>query len=286
MNEITKRHFEPAVKWSGSKRSQVWEILKYFPTAIDTYYEPFCGGCSVLMGLLLSQDVIKVKRFVCSDLNSDLINLWNAIKKRPNEVSDYYRKLWGEMNSTDDRGKKRSYFEGVRARLNKEHNPLDFLFILRTTTNGMPRYNADGQFNNSFHITRDGIRPDKLDKIIHEWSAVLNKYNTQFITQDYREVLNTIGKNDFIYLDPPYANIKSGMYFGTLPTDELFYFLRQLPCHYLMSYDGKAGAEDNTYDVPEDCYTDHIYIDSGNSSFRRVIGNNRHVNVQESLYIK
>lgn len=285
MNEIAKRQFEPAVKWSGSKRSQVWEILKYFPTDIDTYYEPFCGGCSVLMGLLLSQDVIKVKRFVCSDLNRDLINLWNIIKERPNEVSDYYRRLWGEMNSTDDRGKKRSYFEGVRARLNEEHNPLDFMAVMAWCTNGMPRYNTKGQFNNSYHITRDGVHPDRLNRNVQKWSALLNKYNVQFITQDYREVLNTIGKDDFIYLDPPYANTK-GMYSGSLPTDELFEFLRKLPCRYLMSYDGKAGTEDNTYDVPEDCYTDHIYIDSGNSSFRRVIGNNRHVNVQESLYIK
>lgn len=33
--------FEPAVKWSGSKRSQAEEIIKLFPKEIDTYYEPF-----------------------------------------------------------------------------------------------------------------------------------------------------------------------------------------------------------------------------------------------------
>lgn len=36
--------FEPAIKWYGSKRSQAFEILGYFPYEIDTYYEPFCGG--------------------------------------------------------------------------------------------------------------------------------------------------------------------------------------------------------------------------------------------------
>ena len=39
--------FQPVIKWSGSKRSQASEIIKYFPKEIDTYYEPFCGGCSV-----------------------------------------------------------------------------------------------------------------------------------------------------------------------------------------------------------------------------------------------
>ena len=40
--------FQPAIKWSGSKRSQANEIITYFPKEIDIYYEPFCGGASVL----------------------------------------------------------------------------------------------------------------------------------------------------------------------------------------------------------------------------------------------
>ena len=42
--------FQPVIKWSGSKRSQCEDILEYFPQTINTYYEPFCGGCSMLMG--------------------------------------------------------------------------------------------------------------------------------------------------------------------------------------------------------------------------------------------
>ena len=44
--------FQPVIKWSGSKRSQAKDIIKYFPKEIDTYYEPFCGGASVLRALL------------------------------------------------------------------------------------------------------------------------------------------------------------------------------------------------------------------------------------------
>ncbi len=39
--------FQPVIKWSGSKRSQAKEIIKFFPQEIDTYYEPFVGAeCS------------------------------------------------------------------------------------------------------------------------------------------------------------------------------------------------------------------------------------------------
>lgn len=47
--------FEPVIKWSGSKRKQASEILTYFSKEIDTYYEPFCGGASVLRCLLDSK---------------------------------------------------------------------------------------------------------------------------------------------------------------------------------------------------------------------------------------
>ena len=150
-------NFQPVIKWSGSKRSQANEIIKYFPKNINTYYEPFVGGASMLRKLMDSSDVIKVNRYVCSDLNEGLINLWNKIKDNPKEVANHYEQLWNELNKDDDKERKKKYFSKIRERYNKEHNPLDFMFIMRTTTNGMPRYNSEGQFNNSFHVTRNGI---------------------------------------------------------------------------------------------------------------------------------
>lgn len=275
--------FQPVIKWSGSKRSQASEIIKYFPKQIDTYFEPFCGGASVLRALIRSD--IKVRKYVCSDLNGGLIELWNKIKFHPYEVADYYEKLWNEMNGdpTKDKAYKRFYFETVRERYNKEHNPLDFMFIMRTTTNGMPRYNSNGDFNNSFHITRDGMKPDKLRKIILEWSDLLFANDVSFICCSYDYIVAC--ENDFMYLDPPYAGTK-GMYFGSFNNRELFEWLKNVKCKWAMSYDGISGKIDNTYDVPEDLYDKHVYIKSGNSSFKRVIGKSKDSIVYESLYIK
>lgn len=145
--------YEPVIKWSGSKRSQAKEILTYFPTEIGTYYEPFCGGAAVLRRLFNSN--INVKHFFISDINKDLIELWKQIKNKPQDVANHYEELWNELNRDGDIERKKEYFVGVRERYNLEHNPLDFMFIMRTTTNGMPRYNQNGEFNNSFHITRN-----------------------------------------------------------------------------------------------------------------------------------
>lgn len=272
--------FQPVIKWSGSKRSQAKEIVSHFPKGIDTYYEPFVGGGSV-MRMLLESDV-KVNRIVCSDLNNDLIELWKAIKERPMEVINHYSHLWCELNESDDKSVKRKYFEAVRERYNNERNPLDFCFIMKTTTNGMPRYNSKGEFNNSFHITRNGMVPSTFGKIVNEWSKLLNENDVEFRCCSFDEI--TPSKDDFCYLDPPYANTK-GMYFGGFDNKRLFDWLRDLKCKWIMSYDGKSGDIDNTYAVPEDLYSEHLYIRSGNSSFKRVIGNSRDSIVYESLYL-
>ena len=275
--------FQPVIKWSGSKRSQSEEIVKRIPRKeYNTYYEPFCGGCSILFQLLHSD--IKFNKYICSDKNEGLINLWNEIKNNPDEVAKQYELMWNELNIDEDKERKKQYFYMVRDRYNKEHSPYDFMFIMRTTTNGMPRYNKNGEFNNSFHVTRNGIKPSSLYKIIKEWSTVLNKYNVEFVHQEYSKIQTK--ENDFIYLDPPYANTK-GMYYGCIDYEKFWNWLRKCSGNYLLSFDGKTNNRgDSTYDVPKDIYSEHKYICSGNSGFRRLNGTSNNTIVYESLYLK
>ena len=274
-------NFQPAIKWSGSKRSQCDEIISYFPRKIETYYESFLGGGSVAYRLMNSD--INVNKFVLSDLNSDLINLYKLIQNDYKSVVSHYELLWNELNKDSDFERKKLYFAEIRKRLNEKHDPKDFMFIMRTTTNGMPRYNSDGEFNNSFHITRNGIEPFRLEKILKEWNDTLNNHNVEFINASYDEFCPN--ENDFCYYDPPYANTK-GMYFGAIDNGKFFSFLSDLKCPYCFSFDGFCEDEDSTYDVPKSVYDEHIYLKNGNSSFRRVIGNKTDKIIYESLYMK
>lgn len=147
--------FQPVIKWSGSKRSQANEIIKHFPKEIDTYYEPFCGGCSVLRTLLESD--VKANKYVCSDLNTELIELWRMIKSNPDDVSFRYSLLWNELNMDDNKSRKRLYFEMIRERFNKYKNPLDFIIFCQedpTVQGGdeltftLQRYHVSGRKQN------------------------------------------------------------------------------------------------------------------------------------------
>lgn len=273
---------QPVIKWTGSKRSQSQVILKYFPKQIDCYYEAFIGGGAILKALLGTSD-IEIKNYICSDINSDLINLWNMIKENPDNILLTYEKLWNTLNSYSDIKLKKQFFYEIRQEFNKTKQPELFFFLMRTVTNGMPRYNKEGDFNSSFHITRNGILPKHIIPIMEEWNKILVCKNVLFKCCDYNEIKPN--KNDFCYFDPPYANTK-GMYYGGINNEEFFTYLKNLNCDYLFSFDGKSGAEDNTFDVPKEIYNNHIYIKSGNSSFKRTLVNKNDSIVFESLYIK
>ena len=272
------------VKWIGSKRIQSEEIVQYFPNFIDTYYEPFCGGCSVLFQLLSSPNHF-VNRCVCSDINGDLIDLWNTIKRDPDGLYEEYVRMWTEMGTFEDKQDKRKYFEMVREEFNQTRSPYCYFFLLRTCTNGIPRYNKYGQFNNTLHLTRDGVKPKIIKKVIYRWSELLNKHNVIFKRCDYRAILDEVSEDDFIYLDPPYEMTRStGKYFGSIDYQDLFDRISMLNMRgvkYALSFDNV----DDTLIIPDDCYENKVNIVSKNSGYRRTLLRMDSKDVYENLYV-
>ena len=264
--------FKPVIKWSGSKRTQAHEIIKYLPTNFDTYYEPFIGGGSMLYA-------INPDRGVCGDVCIPLINLWKSIQSSPKELAEQYRVRWERLQKEGYM----VYYE-VRDNFNKTHAPVDLLFLSRTCVNGLIRFNANGDFNNSLHHTRPGIEPSKLSDIILDWSSKIQ--NAEFIAQDYTLTTANANKNDIVYLDPPYFHTK-GRYFGTIDFNRFLEYLDDLNrrgVKYMLSFDGIRGQEDYTVDLPKELYKRHIFIESGNSTFRKVIDKETE-KVLESLYL-
>lgn len=275
--------FQPIIKWNGSKRIQSEQIISYFPKYMRTYYEPFCGGCSVLYQLMVSDEKF-ARDFVCSDTNPDLIALWNVVKDNPEGLFDEYNKMWSKMQSMDDKGMKRAYFEEIRNEFNKTRNPMLFFFIMRTCTNGIPRYNKHKEFNGTLHLTRDGIKPKRLQPVIMDWSELLNENEVTFRCCDYMEIFDEVEEEDLLYLDPPYENTRTSKYFGEVKFENFFNQLRMLNVRelkFVLSFDGSSGTP---IEVPYDCYVNRVYIDSKNGSFRKTLEGRTNKDVYESLY--
>ena len=271
--------FQNPIKWSGTKRVLADEIVSHFPDTIDAFIEPFCGSASVAMALMRSGK--KVGRYILLDKNADLIGVHQALQDDPSAVIRRYTAMWNIMQKLED---KELFYNHIRERYNEDHNPMDFFFLLRTCFNGLIRYNKKGEFNSPYHLNRDGIVPERLEKVVMEWVKFLDANDVTFLMADYRDLVG-FKSGDFVYMDPPYANTK-GMYFNVFDKEEFYTFMRGLPCSYAFSYDGKSGEEDHTVDVPDDLYTEHIYIKSGVSSFKRLKTDDKKAMVYESLYLK
>jgi len=264
--------FQPVIKWSGSKRSQAAKIIRYLPDTFHRYYEPFIGGGSVMYA-------VQPKSGICGDICKPLIDLWKKIKEHPEELAESYKERW-KLRQEDGY----QVFYNIRDRFNKSNNPQDLLFLSRTCVNGLIRFNKKGEFNNSLHHTRPGISPDKLGKIILDWSRRIQ--GITFISSDYRETLATAQKGDVVYLDPPYFHTK-GRYFGTIEYDAFLSCLEDLNAHdikYILSFDGVRGDNNYLVHLPKDLYKRHELIPSGYSSFKKVMDKQQQV-VLESLYL-
>lgn len=264
--------FSPVIKWSGSKRSQADEIIKYFPEQINTYFEPFLGGGAILYKL--NPEISR-----CCDICKPLINLWQSIKNVPEIVSTRYTYHWEQLQK-----KGHQYYYHIRELFNKTKKSEYLLFLSRTCVNGLIRFNKTGDFNNSFHHSRPGINPKTLKKIIYNWSKKIQ--NTVFECADYRSFLDKINEGDFVYLDPPYFYNK-GRYLENIDFDDFYKFLNNLNeknVKYAISLDGFRGSKKYKIDIPVNLYKRHLLINSGNSAFKKVM-DKKIEPVKESLYL-
>lgn len=264
---------KPVIKWSGSKSKIAEEIANYIPE-FNKYYEPFIGGGSVLYA-------VEPTIGKASDINKPLIDLWNLIKNNPTYLSDYYEKTWKRMDLEGA-----DVYYQVRDKFNSERTPEDLMFLSRTCVNGLARFNQKGEFNNSLHYSRKGIKPSTLRAIIDDWSNKIQKI--EFTHEDYKDATKLAREGDFIYLDPPYFNTK-GRYYGlsTIDFDEFYHYLEDLnqrKIKFALSFDGYTDEKEYEHTLPEEIYKRHVYLETGNSSFQKVM-NKKSNKVFESLYL-
>ena len=157
---------------------------------------------------------------VCAyDLNKYLIDLYKNIQTCPEVVHKHLKKLFTEYDSctgTDVNRKpntlseakqcKENYYYWIRQRFNtlKKETPEQsamFMFLNKTCFRGVYREGPNG-FNvpyGHYKTTPSLLTLDELKAV----SELIR--DVEFSQCDFREAFNNVGKDDFVYLDPPYA---------------------------------------------------------------------------------
>jgi len=186
----------PFVKWAGGKRQLLPQIKERMPEQYNNYFEPFVGGGAVLFGLLPAKALI-------NDINRALINVYERIKKAPEEFLQEVNKLDAEM--WED-GKK--YYYSLREHYNDKLMKAEydvelaalFVFLNKHCFNGLYRVNGKGLFN----VPYNNSRASSVDeKAIREISKYLQEI--EILDGDFEDACKGAKKGDFVFLDSPYA---------------------------------------------------------------------------------
>lgn len=267
------------LKWTGSKRYQADWIVSLMPRNISgRYVEMFLGSGIVLLTYLQKHPNASC---VANDLCFPLINLWQTCQDHPEELAKDYREMWLDFNSKDI-GHRKQYFNEARKAFNQDQSRASrFLFLTRTSNNGLVRFNSKGEYNSPCHFSRPGMHPDELSKLIFQCSSLVQ--NVEFLNKSYEEV--SVEADDFVYMDPPYAMTKDSMYLGGFDDDAYYAYVERLPCRWLMSYNGKANGK-MAAELPKHLYKSHFLSRKCmSSSFNANHGDAKEKRyVQESLY--
>ena len=188
------------LKWAGGKYSLVEEINKRLPKG-STLVEPFVGAGSVFLNT-------EFERYILSDINPDLINLYQTVKENPHRyLEDVSRLFNGEHNN-------RIQYMQHRAEFNQSTDAYQrsilFLYLNRFGFNGLCRYNKKGIFNVPFGSYKKPYFPEKEILAFSEKAQ-----QAEFYCEDFRQTFKRVQHGHIVYCDPPYVGLSKTADFTT-----------------------------------------------------------------------
>lgn len=189
----------PVLKWVGGKRQLLDTLRPLLPKTISKYCEPFIGGGAMLFDL-------QPKRAYVNDINSNLILVYTVIRDAVYELINCLQTF--ENNAETfyavrnwDRDKDKY------ATLSDVQKAARIIYLNKTCYNGLYRVNNAGEFNAPFGNYKN---PNIINApVLKAVSSYFNTAEIHFSSTDYAELLNTVKRGTFVYLDPPYDPVSN-----------------------------------------------------------------------------
>ena len=279
------KHTAPhIVQYQGSKRNLAPQILNYFPKKFNRLIEPFAGMAAISIATAQQN---RTDNYVINDINFPVISLLQSAIESPEILTSNYEKLWNEQFDYAD-GSVEHYYH-VRDLFNSGHQePEIILYLLARCVKGSVRYGKNGKFNQSPDKRRNGTNPKTLTTNVFAVSNLL-KNKVQFMSMDYKEILEMAKPGDLIYMDPPYqgvSNVRDCRYLSGVDFKDFVKAIETLNCRgidFIISYDGKCGERNYGNDLPEWLDCEKIYLNAGISAQAILLGKKEIT--YEALYV-
>lgn len=213
-------HETPVLKWVGGKRKLLPVLITHLPAWVHTqefcWVEPFFGGGA--FGLWALNHLPYIKEMVINDINADLMGFYCAIKRSPYDLIDEVQKLQKSYNDCITLEDKKPFFYAKRKLYNERiSDPIAqaalFLFLNKTSFNGLYRVNKKNEFNVPIGSYKKPILSTPEDILNLSYKL----QNVRILVGEYRKTLlcSLLNLPTFFYLDPPYRPISRTSSFTT-----------------------------------------------------------------------
>ncbi|BDH44287.1 DNA adenine methylase [Salmonella enterica subsp. enterica serovar Choleraesuis] len=192
------------LKWAGGKYPLLDDIRGHLPAG-ECLVEPFVGAGSVFLNT-------DYERYILSDINNDLIRLYQLVGQRTDEFVNETRKLF-----TAEHNQAEAYY-ALREEFNRSRDAFRrsqlFLYLNRFGYNGLCRYNLSGEFNVPFGRYKKPYFPEAELYYFAEKAQ-----RATFLCQSYDVSMMNVTENSVVYCDPPYAPLSATANFTAYHTN-------------------------------------------------------------------
>nr|WP_255471429.1 MULTISPECIES: Dam family site-specific DNA-(adenine-N6)-methyltransferase [unclassified Salinibacterium] len=178
----------PFLRWAGGKRWLVPQLLRLARQHdFRNYHEPFVGGGSVFFALAPKGTAY------LSDLNGDLIEVYQQVRDSPEEVASAIAQYQNTAESY--------YSARAQVPIEPSARAARFIFLNHTSYNGIYRVNLRGEYNVPF-----GARPSpKIPGLPALQTASRVLAGAVLRSKDFGDALDDVDAGDLVFLDPPYT---------------------------------------------------------------------------------
>lgn len=258
------------IRWAGSKKKILNEMLNFFDKTSKIYIEPFLGSGVVLINLINNIEEFDFEEIYVNDINSNIINFYKLLKNDYEYAERQIKKIINKYNSFSNENSKEEYFYDIRLKYNKidkshKIKSIYFYFLMKSGYNGVYRENKKGEFNVPFG------RKEKINFDSENLKFIAEKLEkVKFYNYDYIEFFNILKKMNvlkdaFIYFDPPYIpeekviNKKQELYTNkTFDHNEFVNYIKQINTNKILISMSESKKADKIYKVFKKYKVDEI----------------------------
>ena len=193
-------YIKSPLNYIGGKYKMLPQLFALFPSRINTMVDLFAGGGDVFAN-------IQARHIIANDINYHVIDIFNSFKSI--EKENLIEKIESIIQTWDLSPTNEQSYKEYRKHYNETKDPIELFVLICYSFNYQIRFNGKHEYNNPFGRNRSWFNPSLRENLLR-FHQILDRI--ELVSENFKTLnLDYLGKNDFVYADPPYL-ITTGTY--------------------------------------------------------------------------